>query len=353
MTDEQLDALVARTATVTDEQLTGRPLQLAAAELCEEIMSVPAIEDIRSVERIRPARPRPGHLVVAAAAAVFIAILGVVVTSIGGGSSRAWAAPLVEFAESSPQLLLDEGGWEVSRADQNGDGEGEMTFVNGDREADLFWRAGSFQDWASDRASGAARVETGTVLGHRAQISQYGESNDYAAVWPDGDRTIEFRSEADSVASFVDLLGRLRPVDVDAWLSAMPDRVIQSAERGAVVQEMLVGVPIPHGLDVDDLASGAGISDREQLGAEVTGAVGCAWAEQWVVATSSGDTAAAMEAAEAMATSHDWAILSEMSSQGAWPQIFWMIADGMAGDGKTVDGVSIAAFYGPALGCGG
>ncbi|MEZ5166947.1 MAG: hypothetical protein R2695_10820 [Acidimicrobiales bacterium] len=116
---------------------------------------------------------------------------------------------------------------------------------------------------------------------------------------------------------------------------------------------MLVGVPIPGTLDVASLGSSAELKDRYQLGAEVTGAVGCAWAAEWVDATGAGDDARAEAAASAMATSHDWPILREMSEQGAWSQVFWMVADGMAGNGRTEDGAPIAEFYPPALGCEG
>lgn len=352
MTDEQLDELIASTASISDEQLAGLPLDAPAAQLLEEIMSTAVIEGIRSEYRRPEYRGRgTRRLAVAATAAVFIGAIGVLFALIGGGSDPAWAAPLVEFAESSPQLLLDQDGWEVSRADHYGDGEGEMTFVNGDQEADLFWRADPYEGWASDRANSAARIETRTVLGHQAQIAQYEGSNDYTALWPESDRTIEFRSAADSFAGFVDLLEGLERVDVNTWLSAMPDSVIQGTDRGAVLQEMLAGVPIPDGLDISQLESIGGISDRYQLGAQVTGAVGCAWAEQWVAARATGDTNAAATAVTAMSTSHDWAILEEMSNQGAWPQIFWMVADGMAGDGTTDDGVPIDNFYSTALGC--
>lgn len=84
--------------------------------------------------------------------------------------------------------------------------------VNGDREADLYWRAGSFEDWASDRASNAARVETGAVLGHVAQIMA--SIDTYTALWQQGDRIIEFRSEANNMESFVELVDQLRRVGV-------------------------------------------------------------------------------------------------------------------------------------------
>ena len=52
---------------------------------------------------------------------------------------------------------------------------------------------------------------------------------------------------------------------------------------------MLAGVPHPEGFDIVALQSGDGIRDRYQLGAQVAGAVACAWIEQWVDARRAGD----------------------------------------------------------------
>lgn len=93
------------------------------------------------------------------------------------------------------------------------------------------------------------------------------------------------------------------------------------------------------------------IVDRYQLGALVTGAVGCAWAEQWATAISLGDSASAAEAAEAMATSHGWAVLDDMKDEGDWPQAFRIVADRMSGNAEADARQSFDDFYVDLLGC--
>ncbi len=96
LTDAELDELVARTATVTDDDLTLVPLQ-----------------------SLRPAPPRRRRLptrrvfagALAAAALAAIALL-VVAARDGEQAGTAWAAPLVKLAEDSPLILLDAPGLE-------------------------------------------------------------------------------------------------------------------------------------------------------------------------------------------------------------------------------------------------
>ena len=55
----------------------------------------------------------------------------------------------------------------------------------------------------------------------------------------------------------------------------------------------------------------------------MAGTVACLWFRQWGEATRSGDTAAAAEATQAMASARHWPILREMSADGAYPQVLW------------------------------
>lgn len=128
----------------------------------------------------------------------------------------------------------------------------------------------------------------------------------------------------------------------------MPPTVVAPDARSRSIDEMLVDVPIPDGLDVDALRSGDFVSDRYQLGAQVTGAVACGWIESWIDATDRGDPVATARAVDAMATSHDWQILSEMAVDGYFPDAIWELADAMPNDSSMVGGhpVSIREAYG-------
>jgi hypothetical protein len=280
-----------------------------------------------------------------------------------GSSGTAWAAPLVRLAESSPLLLLDEPGWTVTRADETDEVEGEMTFsrdagspdalaVTATRSsATLHWRRGPIEMWRRDRAHDAPLVTHRTVLGERAQVTRYADSTDFTAIWPDGERVLEFRSVAPDLAAFERRLAALQRVDVDAWLTAMPASVIKSADRSAVVDEMLTGIPLPPGFDRTKLTSTPTVSDRYQLGAKVTGAVACAWIARWAAAREQGDSATVREAVAAMQTSHDWKILGEMRSAGAWSQVLWSRADAMRDGGAGING-SLTRDVRSSLGCG-
>jgi hypothetical protein len=324
LTDDDLDTLVARAAPVSDDELAD--VSLRAADFLA-----------RRRRRRLPRRRIAAGLAAAAALAAFVVLA--VSAREGDRQGTAWAAQLVKLAKDSPLLLLDRPGWKVTRADEYDSSptkvlEGEMTFTDpAGRNADLHWRGGDLATWQKDRAHGAPLVRQFTVMGHRAQIVRYAGSDDYAALWADDDgRVLEFRTVAPSLAAYERLLDGLRRVDVDAWLSAMPPSVIKTADRAHVVQEMLGDIDVPPGFDAKALEDGS-LKDRYQLGAEVTGAVACAWIVRWDAARKRGDDAIAAAAVVAMQRSHRWKILHEMQAGGAYPDVLWQFADAMRGDG--------------------
>lgn len=129
---------------------------------------------------------------------------------------------------------------------------------------------------------------------------QYDGSDEYTALWQADERVLEFRTQAASVDEFARLIDALVVVDVDSWLSAMPASVIKAADQPAVISDMLTGIALPDSFDPNNLADYAGIKDRYQLAARVVAAVSCAWIEQWLDATESGDAMAAQETTDAM-----------------------------------------------------
>ena len=354
MTNADLDLLVLETARISDGELAEFPLEDAARQLFYETLAPSTTAPSKHIEISGRRKSRYPRVGIAAAAALFLTIIGVAIVSTVGSSNSAWAAPLVEFANSSPQLLIVEDGWDVTRADQYGDNEGEMTFTSSAGEADLFWRSRNHEDLLASRANGALRIEQRTVLGEAAQITEHPPGGgDYSALWRVGDRTMEFRASTESFEDFIELLGQVEKVETETWLSALPDSVIQQNQRGPVVREMLSDIPVPEGFDFANLEDTGGFSERYNVGAAVTGAVACSWIDQWVAATASGDTQSAQEAVDAMATSRDWAILQEMTAEGAWSEVLWEYADAIAGDGTVIGGrvLTVEESYRPALGC--
>lgn len=353
MNDEQLDNLIAGLA-VTQSDVDQLDVGDALADLREAIMGTPAPQDLPARKRGPAWRQHGNRWLATAAAAAVVAVALVLMQPLRGGGSGAWAAPLVQAAQRSPLLLLDADGWTVERADIYWGDLGEMNFVNADAALDLHWRDGAaFQEYVEDRSREAVDSDTTTVLGREAFMFLYGGGgNDWTTLFHDGRYTIEVRGAFADHAVYRALLDSLIEVDVDTWLSAMPDSVIASADRPAAVRSMLADIPLPDGFDAAALEDGP-LRERYQLGATVAGAVACAWIERWVDATQRGDQAAADTAAAALETSREWSILQEMTAFGAYPDVVWEYVDAIAGDGTVAGGreLSVQQSYRPALGC--
>jgi hypothetical protein len=298
--------------------------------------------------------PRRAVLIAASAAVAAAVLVGVTLSGRSGGT--AWAAPLVELAETAPRLLVDTPGWNVTRADEFGSGYGEMTFSNGERRLDLHWERGAdFGRKLGDPHSDTERLGTTAVQGATVRLFRYAGSSDFVATWSQGGYGLQARGVAPDLGTFTDLVGTLHGASVDTWLSAMPESVVKPNAKGRVVLAMLEGVPLPPRFDIVALlrTESQTVLDRYQLGAHVTGAVACAWLDRWVVARRTGDRAAIRQAIGALKTSHQWRALREMQAEGAYPRVLWQYADAAAKDGRIEAGkqLTVEESYGDVLGC--
>jgi hypothetical protein len=293
--------------------------------------------------------------IAAPAVAAAVAAVAVAVMLADRGDGHAWAAALVRIAEAAPRLLVDEPGWEVTRADELSVDYGEMTLANGDRRLDLKWLpAGQYQHAVDKRAAEMDDLATAPAGGAEARVFRYPGTNDYVAVWLLGDYTVEARGLAADADAFRATLASLHEVDVDTWLSAMPESVIAPARQAEVIDEMLAGIPVPPGFDSTAIQATEAVRERYHLGAQVAGAVACAWIERWVAARDAGDEAAAREAVEAMATARTWPVLLEMDDEGDYPEAIWEYAAAMATNGDVAagrPGMKVGETYRTALGC--
>src|ERR687894_722636 len=194
-----------------------------------------------------------------------------------------------------------------------------------------------------DPPDAGAGEDAGTVVG-----------TSYETVWRVGDHAVIAEGTFASSADHEALLGWL-VVDVpEVWASSLPPDAILPSLRAATVDGMLADVPVPPGFDAGPLRDAPGaVRDRYQVGAEVTGAVACGWIDSWVAARGTGDTAAAQAAVDAMASSHDWDVLVEMTSDGGWSDSVWQYADALPTDAPIMGGrpLTIAESYDEALGC--
>ena len=375
MNDTELDALIAASAPIDDSDVERLELTGPEAELFEEIIWS-ASDPIDAHARGRGWRPRRRRILLAVAVAAGVVALVVPIRSTGNGQEAAYAAAILEVAESAPRLLVDLADWRVIRADQFGVDQGQVTFSNGESELVVSWFPASwYPAWVAEAAASTGPGVPTAVLGREAEIFVYrppgaspartgpgedpgqlnaSELGDFTALWTQGSHGVEARGQFPSLEGFQTVVAALVEVDVDTWLAAMPDDVVRPRGRAATVDAMLADVPLPAGLDVEALRQGDDrVRDRYQLGAEVTGAVVCAWIDSWVAATDAGDVAGVQRAVEAMATSHGWAILHEMQSQGAFPALIWRYADAMPTDTTIAGGrpLTIRESYQDTFGC--
>jgi hypothetical protein len=312
-------------------------------------------------------------------AAVVAAIAVVLVLALGdeSGSSRAYGAEQIAFAESTPLLLLEGPGWrveDVSEQKTREGNEGAMEFVTGkpipywsqrstgnmaegekviglpplsvrERKVELHWRSLKQESLATAIANrrgsfhGHAKhfirlpvLGTTAFVDTRAEIyeNQGGpHEREAVALWAEGGDLLELRAAVPDLAAFEERLGWLTKVDSEAWLDAMPAKVVKAADHEAVVGEMLRGIPLPKTFARGRIPDEELTTNRYQVGVKVAGTVACLWLRQWGEADRTGDAAAKREATAAMATSRHWPILREMNPFGDYPEVLWEKAAAM------------------------
>lgn len=376
MTDDHttldLDALLASANPLDAARAADLPLADAENALCLALLADAAAASdpgASNVPAVAPRAPRSRWRLVPrlalAVVVVFAGLMGVLSLGKSGdeGGGTVWAAELVRLAEASPLVLLDAPGWRVIYADEESEEVGELHFSLGPpppapasidatkrvdvstKQAALNWRPGPLSEWTRDRAASAKVRTTAPVLGTTARVYQYDGGRpghqDITALWRYDDRVLEFRAGAADIASFKVLLASLRKVDVDTWLLAMPDSVVKTQDRSAVIAAMLRGVTVPPGFDPGTIRGETLTKDRYQLGAAVSGTVACTWFKRWSDARRTGDKAGAREAVAAMKTATDWPILKEMAGPGDYPEVLWSYVKAMpSGDwyGRPLEG---------------
>jgi hypothetical protein len=372
MKRRDLNAALAAADPVDRESLDRLEFETMEDELLADIAvsGAPAPEPGHGKRERR--RPRWGFSIAlgglaAAAAAAIVLLLG---TGASQSSSKAYAAELIRFAESTPLLLLEGPGWRVQNANEElrrKGTEGMMDFVAGkpmpydsiritgtpnaqravgmsppavrQRRVELRWRRESLAkaislQRASPHPHGQRWVEL-PVLGTTAQVdtraelfvNQGGPGNrQMVAFWVEDGYVLTLRAAVPDQAAFEERLDWLTKVDSETWLDAMPAKVVKAADHDAAVREMLKGIPLPSTFKPSRVPDTGLTTDRYLVGGAVTSTVSCLWFLQWAEARRTGDRAAAAEAEQAMASSKHWAILREMAKEGAFPETIWELA---------------------------
>jgi hypothetical protein len=329
MTNHQLDNLLTAANPLTARDSRRLPLDEAHDELLAALLDEPAPR--------HGARPRPrgrdrrlfGRLALAVAgtAVMLIALLSLTDDSGKQSSGTAWAAEQVRFAEASPLVLLDAPGWHVEYADEESKEEGELHIRRSADGSlvDLNWRGGPLQPWLDDRAASSVRITSAPVLDTTAHVYQYMAGTpghrDITALFRYDGRVLEFRGVVTGLGEFKDLLAKLKRVDTDTWLSAMPASVVKTADRGSTVDQMLNGVVVPPGFEPKDIRGSRLTKDRYQLGTAVVGTVACQWFERWGDARRAHEAAKERAAIAALATAKNWPIMKELAKHGGYPEV--------------------------------
>jgi hypothetical protein len=313
------------------------------------------LEEIMSADRM-PAPWRRRLIAPIAAAAALVAVLAVAavirherpVTHEAVRPtptvSADWSALVLRAAEQNPRLLIQEPGWKITTVYGFTENTGTMRFTNSDRDLEINWYpAEQYQGYYADRLN-VSKPEPGTVDGVDGSVFTYNASDFAIMLKPNDDTFAELRTGGTWTRSAFDQeLTRIKRVDVRTWLAAMPPEIVTPGRADQAAAEALDGVPLPPKFDRSALKA-VGTNDQYQFGAAVAARVGCGWIEEWQRANKAGDQAALKKAADALRGSHQWKFLQQMTKDGAYPDVFWEMADKTAGGNPP-------AGYRDALGC--
>ena len=341
---------------ITDDAVAELPLHHGRAELLEEIMSTPVLDDT-PVRTPRSRRASTWLAPLAAAAAV--AALATIPLWGAPSDQRPDAGPGAPAAQPDPApsgdyVILEAAGWHVDGVAEDEYG-GEIDYQHGNASLEIMSRPASlYREYVQDRrhiVEPPAPGDPVRVLGLAGQMWAYSADDHTVIREVENGHSLEFRGEGMGRQAFVDLLGGLRLVDLEEFEATLPDQFVTSGERAAVTQEIVDGIAgalgserglTPAGIPEPDFASDQ--PERYQIGADVAGKVACAWLDSYVAGVRSGDDARSSEAAAALATSRRWPILNEMDASGDYPEVVWEYADDLAA------GRDPAGYQG-ALGC--
>lgn len=344
---EIVDAQVRRAARMSDERIAELVGSAAEAGLMEQIMATPpsAVPELAgepphqpvTPSWRRPSRPARRRLVsLAVAASMGAAALFTVQAVQDDDAGAAWAAHAVEVAEGAPRLLVDDEDWRVDYADEFEPDRGSMDFTDGTHELWVTWSsAWDLETILDNRREVAVAEETVTVAGREGTLFTY-RDDEYAVIWQHGVNVVEaLMLGGVEESTYRDLIAAIHTVDVDTWLSALPEDVVRPADSQAVLAELLADIPLPDGYEI---TPAAGAVTRHQLVHTVEREAVCAWVTEWVRASDAGDRAAVEAAAMALGGARDWAVQDEVEHRDEefWANIDSIVEDGVLPGGREL-----------------
>lgn len=344
--------------------------------LVDETPLAPDFEALTTVEVHQSRRREWSPLAVFAVTATLVVVVGGFTVFLAGNPSG--TDPAVSPPESAttstpslppladgqfPRLIVDQPGWSISyieaaqgETDTGPFRRSAILYTNGSSEVQLSVSTDAFRDLeasiSNEISSGGERLADETVLESQATVIRINNSV-YRAFWTDNGVDYDFLAETGE-ESFRELLGSLTRVAEDIWIGSLSDEII--TDRAAAVGRYLADIPLPPGYDTTSIEEGP-VEHWYQVGADTVGAVACGWIDYWIDAKTAGDQAAVQQAVDAMAGSHQWDILNQMSSQGAFHEVVYEYADAIATDGtvpagyETPERLTVEESYIEAFGC--
>lgn len=292
-----------------------------------------------------------------AAALVVVALIGAVVARSGDPTTTttdpAEPSASAASADDMPRILVAAEGWSIERVQRLSPPSGELVFSDaGERLLEFTWNPKADHDeLLADRRQASEGTWPVVIAGSDGEVFQYAGSLDFTALWRTESHSFELRgSTFASLEDFLAVIATVQPVDVRTWTAALPDDVVLPDQRAAVVADIMDALPIPNGLDVQQLGAGDSTT-RQSIGMDVTQDVACGWVQQWVDGTARNDAEAVSQATAAMASSHEWAVL--VDNDGMFAFYIWQVADAMAA-GEPVNGdtsIPTGIGYQRAIGC--
>ena len=125
-----------------------------------------------------------------------------------------------------------------------------MTLAKDGQELEIKWMPGSeYAQAVGKRDAELDDLGTASAADGEARLFRYRGTSDYVALWLRGDYLVEARGLASDTDAFKAVLASLHEVDVDTWLSAMPESVVKPTSQADVIENMLAGIPLPPGFD--------------------------------------------------------------------------------------------------------
>lgn len=336
---------------LTDDAVAGLPLLLGRAELLEDIMSTPVIDE-RPVRTDPPRRRTTWLAPIAAAAAVIALVAGGAWLVSGLGADQAGVAGSPDAAFHG---ILEAPGWTVQSVEGD-DRSGELTYVNGRRTFQIDWYpAAEYDGFVEDRRHITEPPSDGEpieVLGLGAQMWEYGGAGNPTAIREvENGHFLELRGGSMSTAAYLELLTHVRLVDKDGFDAAMPQPFDDGGDRQQSIQEVLdelrdqVEPLIPPHSQRSGFSSNQ--DDPAKLRVEVARDVACEWLSEYDEARRVGNDRRAQRAAGILTTVREWRVLQEATGEGAeYAEAIWGYADQvLAGD--------VPKGYAKKLGCEG